>query len=283
MSLAIKFGNFLDENPTTSGFIYLDAVTLYTRDFKGQLTSHPIGKGSTISDHFILSNPVYQISGVISGADISLGRGIITDYENNRPSNTNEDITAVQVKGDNNFLSLLPNSTSSFFVDTASSVIVSSQARRQTLSDIRILLERLFNNSKVQIVKLFEYENTKIVKLIDNLVMISLSFTEDADNGYALYLSTSLEQATFSALKTTKLTDKDLKELDSTKVSTPVKDLAKENSKLGNNPTKSNLLEMSKEEREKVAADIAKAKGNDPNATAAKQLIALNKALNLGN
>lgn len=221
MSLAIKFGNFLDDKPTTSGFVYIDAVLNYSRDFKGQLTSHPIGSGSNISDHFIRSNPTYSFSGVISGADISRGTYLIKDLEGvTSPSNTHLDIPQVQIQSSNKLLSLIPQTISSFFVDAESSVRVDTSVKRQTLEEIRIILERLFDssNSSPFIVKLFEYEGSKVTKLIDNLVCTSLSFREDAESGYALYVDMTLEQATFTALKTTKLSKKDIQALNSKKV-----------------------------------------------------------------
>ena len=42
MTLAIKWG---DDNDQTGGFVYLDAVTLYTQNYKGKVTSHPIEIG----------------------------------------------------------------------------------------------------------------------------------------------------------------------------------------------------------------------------------------------
>ena len=159
MSLAIKFGNFLDDKPTTSGFIYIDATVNYTRNFKGQLTSHPIGSGGNISDHFIRQNPEYSFSGVISGADISLGTSLIKDLEGvSSPSNVHQDIPTVRISASNRLLSLVPQTISSLFVDAESSVKVSTGVQRQTLSEIRIILEKLFDasNQSPMIVKLFE-------------------------------------------------------------------------------------------------------------------------------
>ena len=278
MSLAIKFGNFLDPAITTSGFVYIDAVTGYTSQFKGQLTSHPIGSGSLISDHFIRSNPTFQISGVISGADISLGRYNITDGGENRPTNVNNDVDSVKIKGENTLLSLLPQSTSSYFVDAASSITTSTQPRRQKLSEIRFILEKLFENNQVQIVKLFEYEDSVVVRMIDNLVMNDLSFREDPDNGYALYISISLEQATFTKLKVDKLTKKDRQELDVTKVAEPIKDPAKPLSNVGNKDGAGSLIRQTEEQK----AAIAKAQSGNSDAAAILKITEAIAKANLG-
>lgn len=251
MSLAIKFGDSLDSS-TTSGFIYIDAVTQYNRDFKGQVTSHPIGSGGNISDHFIRNNPVYNITGVISGADISIGKEKIKGESGDTPLNiVSSDIPPVSIKGNNsNLLSLLPDSISQFFVDAGSSVTTaSSNTRRDVLNTIRTLLEGLFDKDGLSLITLYEYKNNKLDKVIDPLVMTSLTFNEDPDSGLALYITMSLEQVTFVELKRTVLDKKDLAKLDPKKVSEPVKNLSAPNTNLGSKP---NILLQSEEEKKRI-------------------------------
>lgn len=248
MSLALKFGDFKtgEDSHTSWGFIYIDAVTQYVRDFKGQVTSHPIGSGGLISDHFIRSNPVYQLTGVISGADISLGLGVLDDgtEEQNRPENLRGDISAVKIKGTNNsLLSLIPNSLTRFFVDSQSNIKVSSK-QDFPLSSVRGVLENLFSVDGITTVKLFEYKGTKLSRVIDNLVMNSLSFTEEPDSGDALYIHITLEQVSFVELQTRKL---DKKEFNLNNVSDKLKDKDVKNQAApkvdkGNEPEKGSIL-----------------------------------------
>lgn len=226
MSLAIKFGD-IDDPSSTSGFVYMDAATQYSRDFKGSVTSHPIGSGGKISDHFIRDNPVYSFTAVISGADISIGREFIVGESGDVPMNVFPDIPEVKIKGtENNLLSLLPDSVSQFFVDAEASVSVSNTRRRDTLVRIRSLLESLFDKDGLSLITLYEYKNNKLDRFIDPLVMTSLSFKEDPDSGLALYISVTLEKILFTSLKTTTLTKKDVASLNSKNVASDLKPAA---------------------------------------------------------
>lgn len=261
MSLAIKFGEGLDSD-TTSGFIYIDAVTSYTRDFKGQVTSHPIGSGGSISDHFIRNNPTFNITGVISGADISIGKINIKGESNDTPINVSSiDTPAVSIKGNNStLLSLLPQTITQFFVDAESSVNVSANnSRRDVLNTIRILLEGLFEKDGLSLITLYEYKDNRLDKVIDPLVMTSLSFTEDPDSGVALYINMSLEQVTFTKLKRTLLDKKEIAKLNASNVSPDIKNQAAPNTNIGA-VTTDNILLMSPEQKAKLAAKSAKEK-----------------------
>lgn len=218
MSLAIKFGD-LSDSTSASGFIYMDAVTQYSRDFKGTVTSHPIGSGGKISDHFIRDNPTYSFTAVISGADISIGREFILAENGEVPMNVFPDIPSAKIKGtENNLLSLIPDSISQYFVDAEASVSVANTRRRDTLVRIRLLLESLFDKDGLSLITLYEYKNNKLDKFIDPLVMTSLSFKEDPESGLALYISVTLEHITFTELKTTTLDKKEVAKLNSSNV-----------------------------------------------------------------
>jgi hypothetical protein len=233
MSLALKVeGNY-------QGFIYFDAVTQSTRNLSGQLTSHPIGSGGLISDHFIRGNPRYQFSGVISGADISVGLNAITDGGINRPINTRGDIDPVSIKGDNNTLiSLVPQTISQFFVDAGTSVGMSKESRTAVLKDVQGVLESLFKEDGITLVKLFEYRGLKLKNVIDGLVVVSLDFSEDPESGEALYVSMTLEKPTFTTLQVRKLSSSELKKLKSATVAAPLKEAAASKTDLGSNPVK---------------------------------------------
>lgn len=211
MSLALKFKDTANVNDETAhtAFIFLDAVTQYSRDFRGQVTSHPIESGGNISDHFIRNNPTYNISGVITAADISLGLLGIQDDLGNRPLNVpTTQVQAVTIKGGNNeLLSKLPESVAQYFVNADASVVVSpNNSRRNLLASIRVQLENLFTKDKLSLVTLYEYKNNRLTNvIIDNLVMTSLNFKEDPDSGIALYVDITLEKVEFVSFKTAKV------------------------------------------------------------------------------
>lgn len=235
MSLAIKIdsGNY-------QGFVYFDAVTQYTQDLSGQVTSHPIGSGGLINDHFIRGNPTYQFSGVISAADISVGLNAITDGGLNRPMNIRGDVSPVNVKGNNNSLiSLVPQTISQFFVDAGTSVSMSKDSRASVLKEVKSVLKSLFKKDGITTVKLFEYEGVRLKEIIENLVVKGLGFTEDPDSGQALWVNITLEQVTFTELQQRKLSASELAKLKPVNVKAPLKEAASSVVDKGTNPTKS--------------------------------------------
>jgi len=238
MSLALKFG--FDGQYYTQGIIYFDAVLSYGRGFKGTLTSHSIGSGGKVSDHFIRDNPVYNINGIISAADISIGKTFITDDEGSYPDNVDpRDIPAVQIKNNgNSIISLLPSSISSFFVDAGSSVSVSGQERKETLNNIRTLLETFFAKDGITLMTLLEYKGNTLDKnrIIPNLVMTSLDFKEDANSGDALYIDVTLEQASFTEIETTTISKKEIKKLSAEKTAEELKASAAAKKNEGSKP-----------------------------------------------
>jgi len=221
MSLAIRFGDDEDVE-TPQGIIYFDAVTKYGQSFKGSLTSHAIGSGGKISDHFIRENPVYSFTGVISGADISIAKVFLTDENGMYPDNVSQlDITPVRIKDNGNALiSLLPDAIGSFFVDAKTSVKVDTVARKSTLRQIKRALEVFFEKDGITFVTLLEFKGKVLDKdgVIPQLVMTSLSFSEDENSGEALYVDITLEKPTIVNLQTTRISKSDIKKLDAQRV-----------------------------------------------------------------
>lgn len=212
MSLAIEWG---DSSIQDGGFIYCDAVTSYTQNYSGQVTKHPIDSGGNVTDHFIKSNPIFTIGAVITGVDISTGTYLIQDLDGNNPYNSNEAPNAVSVNStDQSVLKkFIPDSIGQFLSDSTPEVVVDSR-RADLLEQIRQALIDLtagviFNDKtgqfdpSIQLVRLFEYDNTLLRKVINNLVMTKITFKEDPNTGYGLYCDITFEQVTFSFLKKT--------------------------------------------------------------------------------
>jgi len=212
MSLAIEWG---DSSVQDGGFIYCDAVTSYTQNYSGQVTRHPVDGGSNITDHYIRSNPIFTIGAVITGVDISTGTYLISDLEGNFAQNSNFPPTPVSVNStDQSVLKkFIPDSIGQFLSDSQPEVIVDSR-RADLLEQIRQALIDLtagvvFNDKtgqfdpSIQLVRLFEYDNTLLRKVINNLVMTKITFKEDPNTGHGLYCDITFEQVTFAFLKKT--------------------------------------------------------------------------------
>ncbi len=212
MSLAISWG---DSSIQEGGFIYLNATTNYTQNYSGKVTRHPIGDGGLVTDHYVRDNPIFTIGAVITGVDISTGTYLIQDLDGNSPYNSNEAPNAVSVNStDQSVLKkFIPDSIGQFLSDSRPEVIVDAR-RADLLEQIRQALIDLtagviFNEKtgqfdpSIQLVRLFEYDNTLLRKVINNLVMTKITFKEDPNTGYGLYCDITFEQVTFAFLKKT--------------------------------------------------------------------------------
>lgn len=214
MSLAVVWG---ENNAENGGMVYFDAVTLYTQNYTGQVTKHPVDSGSNITDHFIKDNPKFTIQAVITGVDVSTGTYLITDLSGNTPFNTREAPSAVSVNStDTSVLkNLIPDSIGQYLSDSTPAISMDT-ARADLINQIRDLLINLMSgvvlNEKtgqfdpnIQILRLFEFNGTFLNRIINNLVMTSITFDERPETGYALYCNMTFEQVTFAFLKKTQI------------------------------------------------------------------------------
>lgn len=259
MSLAISWG---DSSLNEGGFIYCDAVTSYTQNYASQVTKHPIDAGGNVTDHFIKSNPIFTIGAVITGVDISTGTYLIQDLDGNAPYNSNEAPTAVSVNStDQSVLKkFIPDNIGQFLSDDTPEVVVDSR-RTDLIEQIRQALIDLtsgviFNDKtgqfdpSIQLVRLFEYDNTLLRKVINNLVMTKITFKEDANTGYGLYCDITFEQVTFAFLKKTvipKDVQNSLKKKTASKASKGKQDSTPQDIGTGNSPKDTDPLRQARE------------------------------------
>lgn len=248
MSLAIEWG---DSSIQDGGFIYCDAVTSYSQNYSGQITKHPIDSGGNVTDHYIKNNPIFTIGAVITGVDISTGTYLIQDLAGNSPYNSNEAPNAVSVNStDQSVLKkFIPDSIGQFLSDSQPEVVVDSR-RADLIEQIRQALIDLtagvvFNEKtgqfdpSIQLVRLFEYDNTLLRKVINNLVMTKITFKEDPNTGYGLYCDITFEQVTFAFLKKTAIpkdVQDSLKKKSSPKASKGKQDSTPQDVGVGNSP-----------------------------------------------
>lgn len=196
MSLALQWG-YTDPLRVSEGFIYFDAVTSITKTLNGSVSTNPIDGGGLISDHFTQDNPTITISAVISGVDISFNGRNVVDPDGYVPDNDSAAPKAVTIsssgKGLTNFL---PSGVGQFFKPSKPSIVLAAQSP-DTLQQIQASLEQAFRNPTIS--RLYYYDRGNLLnKFEDNLIITSLSFTEDAESGDGLYCELSLEKVTFA-------------------------------------------------------------------------------------
>lgn len=214
MSIAIEWG---DEDSDQSAFVYFDAVTSYKTSYRGKVTEHPIDSGANIADHFVKENPRIMISGVITGADITVGNENIANEDGDSPINVRAAPDAVVVDTSSSKLnSLLPASITQFFTPQEPSITFSGNAAVDAVEKVKNAMANLmageryneisktFINS-MQLLKLYEYDGSVIRSITEDLVMVGLDFSEDADSGDALYCEITLEQIRFAKGKVAEL------------------------------------------------------------------------------
>lgn len=187
--------------------IWIDAVIQYNRTFQSSVTKHPIETGAFITDHTIIENPVFTVSGVITDADFNLQRPVISEsdkeakgwkskqFENNFPIAD----SAVEISADKNvFKRFLPESVSQFFPEQPASVSVNVETRPKTAEVLELDLIQIRDNREYVDVVEFAGDGNRIKKVWTNCVMTGLSFEENPDSGDALWPTMTFEQVTFS-------------------------------------------------------------------------------------
>lgn len=212
MTIGLRWG---EDSQADGGFIWFDAVTAYTRNFRGSVTKHPIDGGGNVTDHFIRDNPTVTLSAVITGIDISTGSYLIQDLVGNSPYNVNEAPTPVSVNSTDQSLlqKLLPASASQFLSDATPDITVDAP-RTNNLDQIQQFMIELMSgviyddktgkfNPNIQLVRLFEYDKSFLRKVINNLVITNIVFKETASTGQGLYCDITFEQVTFAFSKKT--------------------------------------------------------------------------------
>lgn len=212
MSIAIKFGDLSDPNQHTRGFIYLDATTEYGKNFQGRVTSHPIEAGVSVSDHFVVDNPQFKVSGVISGADLSvIPSQLFVDGES--VMNANPQPPAAVVNDLNTSLRrFLPDSIEQFIPNQIPQIFGGSSPRVDFKTEVEQFLETVmsatyFNEqrgrweNRMTLATLYEVDGSSLGRSIPNLVMTNYSVRENVESGNSLTLEISLEQVRFATLE----------------------------------------------------------------------------------
>lgn len=211
MSLALKFGDVADPS-SLSGVIYFDAVTSYTRDFSGRVTSHPIEAGASITDHFISNNPVVTFSCIISSVDLtSLGERLQIDGV--PPMNISRQPTPVSIGNLGGILKEMTPGVISQFFPRVLPVIQMDQANREdfgpavahfleeVLTSLQFNAERKRWENRMVTATLYEIENGVPIRPMEDLVLTKFSKREDENTGDAFVADLTLEKVNFVTLE----------------------------------------------------------------------------------
>lgn len=214
MTIAIKWGS-TDTPDEPSGFVYLDCVTSYARQHRGSVTRHPVDRGASITDHYTPENPIYEISGIITGVDLSDIPSKIRDLDNQGVLNQKAQPQAVSFsQTDTGLLQFLPDSIGQFFDVGTPQPIIDIEARTDLSFEILVadLLEQLMSGEKwstknqrfesnIQLVEIYEFDGVNIRDITDSLVITNFSIYEDDSTGDALHLDLTLEKVKFVTLE----------------------------------------------------------------------------------
>lgn len=216
MTLGIKYGGSDSTDQLESGFIYFDVVSSYSRSIKGQVTKNPIAGTTFVTDNFTRDNPILTLSAVISVADLSQNL-LILDEDGNNANNYIAQPSRVSITGDgtSTLINALPTSISQL-LGQSNVVITMDEARTNYRDFVESVLEQQMSGrklntktqryeTKIRVVKLYEFTGNELSKIRDNLVLTGFTVKEDPNSGDALLCDLSFEEVTFVQLGKTEL------------------------------------------------------------------------------
>lgn len=210
------------------GLLFFDAITSWNRSYTGQVTKHPVNSGANITDHFVKNNPIFTMSAVISGVDVSVAPDTLrTESESaeggagDKPYNTRKAPAGVSVGSDSSLLmKYIPNVIGQFLPDKLPEVTM-EEPRQDTAEEIQDILVSLQSGEGFSLITGIYQTNIRAVNLYETdggvtlvkklpasnsfLVITSINFKEDPDSGYALFADITFEQVTFATSKKVKL------------------------------------------------------------------------------
>jgi hypothetical protein len=180
--------------------LYFDAITSIQEQYSATVTKHPLARGAFVSDHTIVDNIKFTLNAILSDADFNLNR----PFEEGWQSVTNKQFvnntrTSIPVKISNEgakWRSFLPEVVSQFTANTIPTVTVTAQSKVKTAKAVRSDLLDIFD--KKEAFTLVEYNTNLVSRLWANVILTSITFTEDADSGTGLFPMMGMEQVTYT-------------------------------------------------------------------------------------
>lgn len=205
MTIAIKRDN--------GDLLWFDAVLTLGRQFSGTVSKHPLETGAVVTDHTTIDNEVINMSGVLSDADFNLRRPLIDaqqatelgltnkQFVNNTPV-TYDDVSGgsvyqnVTITDNGGVVQFLPESIGQFFGTQAPTVEVTDRSLAKPAIAVQADLITMFNDREQ--FTLLDFVGETISNAYTNCVMTSLSFSEDADSGDAVYPVMTIERVRYA-------------------------------------------------------------------------------------
>lgn len=216
MTLALKLP--ADEDGSEEGFfIYFDAVSVYNKSSRGQVTKNPTARGQYVTDNFVKENDTFGFTGIVSFGDIYNQQFAITDEKFKRADNmrTNEMREVRIQESTSKLLNFLPESIGQFLPASNSSVsmdMVKDDYRDYVEACLRKLMSGEYYNpntqrteTRIRLIKLYEFLGLQITKIIPDLCLVQFNVSETVDSGSALICDLQFEQVKLVSLKTTAL------------------------------------------------------------------------------
>lgn len=216
MSIAIRIGRPGQKN---SALFYLNATTRYQRTFKSQVSKYPLDAGVSITDHVVNENPVIQVSGIISPADISIRASNVT-IGGESPINSDRFFgDGVEAKIDNLLSGLkkyLPDVATQFLPSTAEKP-TGGRVPEDKVPEILEAVNNLFTSlvydrrtltyrNSVTLCSLFEMSvSGDFRKEHSNLVLTEFTGRYEPDSGDALLVDMTFEEVRFVNLQETRV------------------------------------------------------------------------------
>lgn len=211
---------------TPAGVVYLlETVTSLQESRTGQMATHPVEGGVSISDHVVVGHPVFNITSILSAEDFGadfIGGGAVSDLfqESLRTQGLEDAIliaknptTPVQIvsQGSSTLIRLLPEAATAFLDTTKLPEIQIQQTNPESVEDIKEGLIDIFSRS-APIDLIFINQNV-VEKVVKNCVITSLTVSVSPDMGEALEVALTVEKPLVAVLKTTVIPTLTWKEL----------------------------------------------------------------------
>ena len=203
MALALLFEN--------DDVLYLDAIEAYGKSRNSSISSHPVDRSSTITDHVSKDNPVFNIRATISAADFHTPYtrpiDLIEGSEQNPPisSEYNQPVNGATITAPSTLLSKLPGSIQQFIGSQSFSSITVDPFRGYTHEIARDRLQTAWDNSELITILDYNYDvstgRSVSVRLLENCIMKRFEDVEQVDTGDSLVANFTFEQVRFAYIK----------------------------------------------------------------------------------
>jgi hypothetical protein len=212
MTIGIKLPA-TDDKSDGEFFIYFDAVSMYNRNQRGQVTKNPTARGNTVTDNFTRDNPTFSFSAVCSFTDMSANYSLIRDEDSGLANNALDRAKAVQVNtGVGGLLNYLPDSIGQFLPKPSSTVTLDTTSRTDYKGYVESCLEKLISGeaydqttgktrTKIRPIKLYEFTGVELTRVYEDVCLVGFDIRETPDTGNALFCDLSFEKVKFVKLK----------------------------------------------------------------------------------